>query len=61
VTHLKRTPNMDVSIYSPGWFHEGAMTPDFDHVDIRKTQELTYLGHKYVASDLNPNEAFLGD
>ncbi len=61
ITHLRRTPGMDVSIYSPGWFHPGAEMPDFDTVDVRKTQQLDYLGHKYVTSDLNPGEAFLGD
>ena len=60
VTHLKRTPDMEVSIFSPGWFHEGATTPRFDTVDIRASQEFPYLGHQYVTSDLNPGEAFLG-
>jgi hypothetical protein len=61
VTHLKQTPDMSVSVYSPGWFHEGANTPDFNNVDVRKTQELTYQGKQYVSSDLNPGEVFLGD
>lgn len=60
VTHLKRTPGMDVDVYYSGWFHPGAITPDFDHVDIRKTQDLSYQGHKYVTSNLNPGEVFLG-
>jgi hypothetical protein len=61
ITHLKRTPEMvDIGYYAPGWFHPGALTPDFDHVDIRKTQELDYAGHQYATSDLNPGEAFLG-
>ena len=34
VTHLKRTPDMSVRVFSPGWFHEGASTPSFDSVDI---------------------------
>lgn len=61
VTHLKRTPDMNIAIYTPAWFHPGALTPDFDTVDIRKTQEFVYLGHKYVSTDQNPTEAFLGD
>jgi hypothetical protein len=61
ITHLKRTPSLNVAIYTPAWFHDGALTPDFDHVDIRTTQELVYQGHKYVSSDANPTEAFLGD
>jgi hypothetical protein len=61
VTHLKQTPDMSVSVYSPGWFHDGAGTPDFDNVDVRKTQELTYQEHTYVTSDLNPGEVFLGN
>ncbi len=60
VTHLKRTPDMNVSVFSPGWFHEGAMTPAFATVDIRVTQQFPYLGEQYVTSDLNPGEVFLG-
>jgi len=61
VTHLKRTPDMNVRVFSPGWFHEGANTPSFDKVDVRVTQEFPYQGRKYVTSDLNPGEVFLGD
>jgi len=60
VTRLKRTPDMNVATYSPGWFHEGASTPNFDTVDIRTTQETPYEGHQYVNSDLDPNSVFLG-
>lgn len=60
VTHLKRTPDMDVAEFSPGWFHPGAIKPDFNTVDVRKTQQLDYEGHQYVTSDLNPGEVFLG-
>jgi hypothetical protein len=60
ITHLKRTPEMsDVAFYSPGWFHEGALTPDFANVDVRTSQQLVYEGHEYVTSDLNPGEVFL--
>jgi hypothetical protein len=61
VTHLKRTPEMgDVAYYRDGWFHPGAETPDFDRVDVRTTQQFVYVGQKYVTSDANPGEVFLG-
>jgi len=47
-----------VAVYSPGWFHNGAIKPDFSNVDVRDTQELMYTGH--VSSDLNPSEMFIG-
>ena len=51
--------NDQVSHYGPGWFHPGAIKPDFNTVDVRKTQELLYLrGREYSTSDLNPGEAF---
>ncbi|MBZ9707021.1 hypothetical protein LB543_09845 [Mesorhizobium sp. ESP7-2] len=56
ITHLPRSG--PVSEFSPGWFHPGATKPDFNNVDIRATQELTYEGH--VTSDLNPSEMFNG-
>lgn len=56
ITHLHRSGSF--SVFSPGWFHPGATKPDFDNVDIRATQELTYEGH--VTSDLNPTEMFNG-
>jgi hypothetical protein len=60
VTQLKRTPGMDVALYSPGWFHEGATKPDFNTVDVRTTQQFPYDGNQYVTSDLNPGVVFLG-
>jgi hypothetical protein len=61
VTALERTPQMRVAIFSPGWFHPGAIRPDFNAVDIRSTQETaTYDRNEYVSSDLNPGVAFLG-
>lgn len=56
----KRVPGMRVSESSPGWFHDGAHKPDFNTVDVRKTQELPYAKHAYVSSDLNPNYAWVG-
>jgi len=61
VTTLPRTPDMQVSTYSPGWFHPGAEKPDFNTVDIRATQMDDYDQHEYVTSDLNPGVAFIGD
>ncbi len=60
VTAYGRKQGMHVSNFSPGWFHAGANTPDFNNVDIRTTQELPYAGHEYVTSDLNPGVVFLG-
>ncbi len=60
VTAYGRRPGMHVSVYSPGWFHQGANTPDFNNVDIRQTQDLNYATHEYVSSDLNPGICFLG-
>jgi hypothetical protein len=57
---LRRTPAMRVSTYSPGWFHEGAVKPNFNTADVRTTQELLYAKNQYVTSDLNPGYVFLG-
>ncbi len=61
VTALTRTPEIETATYSPGWFHEGAEKPDFNRVDVRTTQQLSYGQHKYVTSDLNPGVVFLGN
>ena len=55
-----RSRNMHVSVYHPGWFHEGATRPDFNSVDVRQTQDLGFAKNQYVTSDLNPGVAFLG-
>ena len=55
-----RTDQRHVALYSPGWFHPGASRPDFNTVDVRKTQELVYAQSQYVTSDLNPGKVFLG-
>jgi hypothetical protein len=61
VTHYMRLPSIQPGMFSPGWFHDGAVKPDFDRVDVRKTQEFPYAKQDYVTSDLNPNEMFKGD
>jgi hypothetical protein len=60
VAAYARNPQIKVSISSPGWYHKGASKPDFNNVDVRQTQDLSYAKNKYVSSDLNPNMMFLG-
>ena len=58
ITHLPRSsPD---GVFSPGWFHPGAIKPDFNHVDVRATQEFPYDGYIHVTSNLNPSEMFIG-
>lgn len=57
VTHLARTE--EASMFSPGWFHEGAIKPDFATVDVRTSQEFPYKDDRWVTSDLNPHEMFI--
>src|SRR5262249_15136658 len=61
VRSFPRTEEMRVSTYRPGWFHDGAITPDFKNVDVRNTRETPYDGKEYVTSDLNPGIVFHGD
>src|SRR5947207_12785481 len=61
VARFARTPEMKVSTYRPGWFHEGAIKPDFNNVDVRRTRETSYDGREFVTSDLNPDVVFHGD
>ena len=60
VTPLARTPEMVVSTYRPGWFHQGATKPHFSSVDVRGTQDTQYGKHEFVTSDLNPGFAWFG-
>lgn len=60
VTAHPRTHDARTSVYTPGWFHEGATKPDFNRVDVRQTQEFPYDSHEFVSSDLNPETAFVG-
>lgn len=59
ITHMPRSGQW--MEYSPGWFHPGAIKPDFSNVDIRATQEFPYASSDHVTSDLNPTEMFIGD
>jgi hypothetical protein len=62
VAELRPTPDMQVATFGPGgWFHPGAIKPDFNTVDVRATQEFPYRQYQYVTSDLNPGVVFLGD
>jgi len=60
VTQIPRTEDMRVSTYRPGWFHDGAIKPDFNNVDVRASRETSYDKNQYVTSDLNPGIVFLG-
>jgi hypothetical protein len=61
VRAYQRTPGYHISVYGPGgWFHPGAETPDFNHVDIRQSQELPYASQPWVSSDITPTMMFHG-
>jgi hypothetical protein len=59
VQAYKRDSSYHVSVYSPGWFHPGASTPDFNHVDVRQSQQFVYTA-PWVSSDITPNMMFRG-
>jgi hypothetical protein len=61
VTAIPMNSTMHPGHFAPGWFHDGAITPDFATVDVRKTQELIYDKYQFVTSDLNPNVVFQGN
>jgi hypothetical protein len=60
VPAFRRAQGYRVSVFSPGWFHPGAMTPDFNNVDVRQSQELAYT-NRWVSSDITPGLMFNGD
>ncbi|MDE3098141.1 MAG: hypothetical protein KGJ88_01575 [Verrucomicrobiota bacterium] len=60
VAAYRRTSGYSVGVFSPGWFHPGAIQPDFNTVDVRKTQEFPYARYHYVSSDINPGMMFRG-
>jgi len=59
VRAYRRNPDYDVAVYSSGWFDPGAMTPNFNTVDVRQSQQLVYTD-AWVSSDLTVNMMFLG-
>jgi hypothetical protein len=60
VTRLVRQRGMQVRVFSPGWFHEGAGHPSYSTIDVRTTQERIYDQLGYVSSELNPGFVFIG-
>jgi hypothetical protein len=60
VPAMPRTPNAEVRVFGPGWFHEGAARPNFLSVDVSATQQFPYDRFEYVTSDLNPGLMFRG-
>jgi hypothetical protein len=61
VATVPLTPELRAAIWGEGWFHPGAITPDFNTVDIRKTQETEqYAKFEFISSNLNPGVAFRG-
>jgi hypothetical protein len=61
VPAYRRTKGMHVSESKPGWFHPGAIKPDFNHVDVRASRETAAFDqHEYCSSDLNPGLAWKG-
>jgi hypothetical protein len=61
VQGVPRTDDMKLSWFGNGWFQPGASIPDFDHADVRQTQDTSqYTRFDYVASNLAPDVAYLG-
>jgi hypothetical protein len=60
VRSLKRTPDMVVMRFAD-WGKYDVVTPDFDYVDMRATQQKLFDGYQYVACDLNPGVVFVGN
>src|ERR1051325_1150453 len=51
VGQLPRTPDMEVRTFSPGWFHAGAIKPDFKSVDVRTTQDTKNFEKPYRSEE----------
>lgn len=56
----QRDDSYRISIY-PYWFHPGAETPDFNNVDVRKSQDLHYANQEWVSSDITPTMMWHGN
>jgi len=56
---VPKRANMEIYTY-PGWFHPGAITPDFNNVDVRQTQQCDYDNEPYIASKEKPELIFVG-
>jgi hypothetical protein len=48
------------SVYKPGWFHPGAVIPDFNVIEVEKTQETNYAQNEWVTSDVSSDRVFRG-
>jgi hypothetical protein len=44
----------------PIWFHPGAVVPDFNVIEVERTQETNYGKDEWVTSGLTPNLVFRG-
>ena len=60
VRQFAETSDMKPGYFPNGWFHKGAVKPDFNTVDVRATQDLKYGKNAYVSSSLNPGVVFIG-
>jgi hypothetical protein len=62
VQGIPLTPALRAGVWTDGWFHPGATKPDFNNVDVRKTQSTAeYAKFPYITSNLNPGVAFPGN
>lgn len=58
VEALPRRSGVRLGFFSPGWFHAGAVRPDFATVDVRKSQAFPYDKWEFVTSDITPSVMF---
>jgi hypothetical protein len=58
VEALPRRSDVSLGFFSPGWFHAGAVKPDFATVDVRKSQTFPYDKWEYVTSDVTADLMF---
>jgi hypothetical protein len=42
------------------WYHDGAIKPDFNTVDVRQTQQLPFADHPFITSDLTLGTIYPG-
>jgi hypothetical protein len=62
VPSLPLSADMGAGVWTGGWFHPGAVKPEFNSVDVRMTQDTaSYSKFPFVTSNLNPGIAFPGD
>ncbi|HEY5228842.1 MAG TPA: hypothetical protein VIJ19_09880 [Opitutaceae bacterium] len=62
VPSVPLTPQLRAGVWTEGWFHPGAVKPDFRAVDVRRTQHTDeFTPFAYITSNLNPGVAFPGN